>query len=103
MSFFYNEKEDEIRGGRIAAEGEAEAKKTAADGEAYAKKTMADAEAYAIQKAKEEITPEYVEWQKWNGSWQVIGTDGSTILNVPADTVKAAVENSGEGAAPQGE
>ena len=67
---------------------------------------MADAEAYAIQKAKEEITPEYVEWQKWqkwNGSWQVIGTDGSTIVNIPADTVAAAVENSNEGAAPQGE
>ena len=82
---------------KIAAEGEAEAKKTAADGEAYAKKTMADAEAYAIQKAKAEITPEYVEWQKWqkwNGSWQVIGTDGSTILSVPAETVKAAVDNS---------
>lgn len=90
----------------IKTQADADAKKIAADGEAYQKKTLADADAYAIQKAKEEITPEYVEWQKWqkwNGSWQVIGTDGSTILSVPAETVKAAVENSGEGTAPQGE
>ena len=90
----------------IKTQADADAKKIAADGEAYQKKTLADADAYAIQKAKEEITPEYVEWQKWqkwNGSWQVIGTDGSTILSVPAETVKTAVENSGEGAAPQGE
>ena len=90
----------------IKTQADADAKKIAADGEAYQKKTLADADAYAIQKAKEEITPEYVEWQKWqkwNGSWQVIGTDDSTILSVPAETVKTAVENSGEGAAPQGE
>jgi regulator of protease activity HflC (stomatin/prohibitin superfamily) len=91
----------------IKTQADADAKKIAADGEAYQKKTLADADAYAIQKAKEEITPEYVEWQKWqkwNGSWQVIGTDGSTILSVPADTVKAAVENSNSEAQPsQGE
>lgn len=91
----------------IKTQADADAKKIAADGEAYQKKTLADAEAYAIQKAKEEITPEYVEWQKWqkwNGSWQVIGTDGSTILSVPAETVQAAVENSnGEAQPSQGE
>ena len=53
MSFFYNEKEDEVRGGRIAAAS--------------------------------------------------IGGVAAIVLNVPADTVKAAVENSNEGAVPQGE
>lgn len=79
----------------IKTQADADAKKIAADGEAYQKKTLADADAYAIQKAKEEITPEYVEYiyaQKWNGSKVIIDGGGSSIINVPKEVITEATQ-----------
>lgn len=84
----------------IKTQADADAKKIAADGDAYAKKTTADAEAYAIQKAKEEITPEYVEYikaQKWNGSKVIIDSgEGSSVINIPKEVITEAIQE-GEG------
>lgn len=91
---------------KIEAQGNADAKTIEAQGNADAQKLLADAKAYEIEKAQQMLTPEYIDyikWNNWNGSWQIVGTDGSTIMNIPASAVQSAIDSSQGGEAPQGE
>lgn len=102
------DKDAEVKRKQAEADYDVKVKAAAADAEAI--RLRMEAESKGNEELKKSISPELIEykaieekWSRWNGSLQVIGTDGSTIVSIPADTVAAAVENSGEGAAPQGE
>lgn len=72
----------------VEANAEADVKKIEADAEAYQLKVRAEAEAEANEKLSKSLTSEILTkmyYDRWNGILPSVVTDGSTLLNIPAN------------------
>lgn len=91
------EKDAEVKRKQAEADYDVKVKAAAADAEAI--RLRMEAESKGNEELKKSISPELIEykaiqekWSRWNGSLQIVGTDGSSIVNIPKEVITEATQ-----------